>query len=110
MSALIGWVFRSGPRLVLVLVGLFAGLVLGGWLVSGRGAPGGSASISPTVSSSAVGLPDTRPATEVAVQFTTHWASKAAGQTKTGWLDALRPLATQQLAAGLAYTDPASLP
>jgi hypothetical protein len=110
MSALIAWMFRSGPRLVLVLVGLFAALLLGGWLLSGHGRSGGGTAATTRATSSAVGLPEVGPATDVAVRFATLWAAKPANQTKTQWLDALRPLATQQLAAGLAYTDPANLP
>jgi hypothetical protein len=110
VSAVIAWMFRSGPRLVLVLVGLVAVLLLGGWLLSGHGPSGGRTGAGTSTTSSAVGLPEVGPATDVAVRFATLWAAKPANQTKTQWLEGLRPLATQQLAAGLAYTDPANLP
>ena len=109
MGGLIAWVFRSGPRLVLVLVGVVAAVVIGGWLLSGRNGGGGTAAPAGTTSAAA-GLPEVGPATDVAVRFTTLWAAKPANQSKAQWLDALRPLATQQLTAGLAYTEPASLP
>lgn len=110
MPSLVAWVFRSGQRLVLVIVGLVAVLLVGGYFLSGRGPSGGSAATTTSATSSAAGLPDVGPATDVAVRFTTRWASKPAGQTRTQWLDGLRPLVTQQLAAGLAYTDPEALP
>jgi hypothetical protein len=110
MPALVAWVFRSGQRLVLVVVGLVSVLLVGGYLLSGRGPSGGSSATATTSTRSAAGLPDVGPATDVAVRFTTRWAARPAGQTKTQWLDALRPMVTQQLAAGLTYTDPETLP
>lgn len=112
MPDLSTWAFQS-PRRLALLVGIPVGAVLlGGSLLSLHGdSTRGAASLNtaPTASVHA-DVPNAQPFVTAAVDFVRVWARLAPGQTASQWHDAVRALATPELATALDLTDPASLP
>jgi hypothetical protein len=133
------WVCRSPQRLLTIVAVLAVGLIGGGSMLvrsasagadvgSGAGsgssrsstvltasAAAGTTSGSASASASASGpvsvqAPVVQPFVQAALTFTQSWASLRPGETAAQWHAALEPLVTRELSAGLALTDPSSLP
>jgi hypothetical protein len=107
VAELLAWCFHSPRRLAALAVGLLVLLIGAGAAVGAVRGGGAPAAVSATT---AGGVPGTGPAVQAALAFTRVWASKPASDTADEWRAALRPLATPELARGLAITDPSTLP
>ena len=109
MADLLAWCFHSPRRLAAVLVGVLALLIGAGAAVNAL-LPDGPPAPSRGGSAEAAGSPDAGPASAAALAFTRVWASKPAAVSDQQWRASIAPLATAELARGLALTDPAGLP
>jgi hypothetical protein len=104
----IAWVFHSPRRLLVVVVAAIALLLLGALAVqatrpgAGRSGDGAASGVAAPV--------DAAPAVSAAVDFARRWASVPSGQAAEQWRAGLSGRVTPELAAGLALTDPATLP
>lgn len=105
MPDLAGWALRSPLRLLVVLAVVVAVLAGAGTVVGRTPSPERAAGAPGT----AARLPPTQAPVQAALRFTRAWARVPAGDSDR-WLAGVRALATDDLAAGLALTDPDAVP
>ncbi len=108
------WAFRSPKRLALLVAVPIAAVVAVGGLLSLRGDGRHGTDALSTAPSPAVSVPaevpNAQPFVAAAVNFVRVWARLAPGQTSEQWHDAVRALATPDLAATLNLTNTSTLP
>lgn len=106
MPPFVLWVFRSPLRLAGTVVVALALTVGGGMLLARYGTGGGTGSGGSTPVAAVSG---TTQYVDAAVAFATTWADQG-DLSDEEWHAAVEALATEDLAEGLALTDPATLP
>ena len=107
MTGVIAWACRTQRRLIAVLAVPLLITVLGASLWSTRDGDSGNGSVS--VAAANAQVPDATPFVTAAVKFVNVWGRLAPGQTPEQWHDAVRALATEDLATKLKYTDTSAL-
>lgn len=111
MAELVTWACRSPQRLVAVLLTLAIGLLgIGSLALDQLGGHHETTRPVTAYRDTDAALPESKPFVDAAVAFVRLWAQPKPGQSALEWRRALEPLVTRELAAGLALTDPGSLP
>jgi hypothetical protein len=109
MPAVIAWACRTPRRLVAVLAVPLLVIILGASLWSRQSGDSAASSAQAAAAASGAQVPDATPFVTAAVKFVNVWGRLAPGQTAAQWHDAVRSLATPELASALDQTDPQSL-
>lgn len=106
MAAVIAWACRTPRRLAAILAVPLLVLILGASLWSRQGGgDSGASSAQAAAAASGAQVPDATPFVTAAVKFVNVWGRLAPGQTAAQWHDAVRSLATPDLASKLDQTD-----
>lgn len=109
MAELLGWACRTPARLAAVTA-LAVAVVLGAATAfTTTGSPTSSQPASHAATPTA-DVPAAERFAAAAVRFVDQWARLGPGETPAQWRGHVRELATPDLAAGLALTDPDALP
>jgi hypothetical protein len=110
MTGAIAWACRTPRRLITVLAVPLVLTVIAAslWSGYGKGDGGGRSDLAAAAAANAQ-MPDAAPFVTAAVTFVNVWGRLAPGQTPQQWHDAVRALATPDLATKLQQTDTASL-
>jgi hypothetical protein len=109
MPAVIAWACRTPRRLVAVLAVPVLVIILGANLWSRQSGDSAASSARAAAAASGAQVPDATPFVTAAVKFVNVWGRLAPGQTAAQWHDAVRSLATPDLAMKLDRTDTSSL-